>query len=281
LNLGLENKVALVAGGSSGLGLAAAQELAKEGAHVAIGARDPGRLAEAERSIKEITRGSVYASSVDITDRSAARRWVDEVAAQFGALHIVVISGSPPLTGPASQFSLDEYQAAVDLVLLPAVGLALAALPHLRAARWGRLLFVASETASVPIAPLALSGVTRAAMTRFAQSLAAEVGRDGITVNVLAPSATRTPMTERAAAKLAVQEAGEAGGDAEAQLHAMGKHNALRRIARPDEFGAFAAFLASERASFITGVVHLIDGGASVVGPELPHVRRAGKDTYA
>jgi 3-oxoacyl-[acyl-carrier protein] reductase len=274
VDLGLEGKVALIAGGSSGLGLAAAQELAKEGAHVAVGARDPGRLAAAERALKEVARGSVRTESVDITDREAAHRWVGEVAAEHGALHIVVVSGGTPAMGPASHFGLEEYQAAVDLVLLPAVGLALAALPHLRAARWGRLLFIASETASVPIAPLALSGVTRAALTRFAQSLAAEAGRDGVTVNVLAPSGTRTPMVERAMAKLA------AGGDIEARLHAMGQHNALGRIARPDEIGGVAAFLASERASFITGVVHLIDGGANVTGPDSPHLTQAGKDTY-
>jgi 3-oxoacyl-[acyl-carrier protein] reductase len=277
LDLGLEDKVALVAGGSSGLGLAVARELAAEGAHVAIGARDHGRLAEAERDLKEVARGRVSATSVDISDAEAARHWVDTVAADLGALHIVLVSGGSPPAGPALQFELGDYQAGVGSVVFPAVGLALAALPHLRAARWGRLLFVASETASVPIPSLAISGLARAAIVRFAQALAAEVGRDGVTVNVLAPSATRTQMVERAAARLAAMSP---GGDIEAQLRAMGGHNAIGRIARPDEFAAVAAFLASERASFITGGVHLIDGGASVMGPELPHFTNAPRDTY-
>ncbi len=274
MDLGLKNRVALVAGGSSGLGLAIAKELAAEGAHVAVGARDRERLAAAERSIREVARGRIHTASVDITDAVAARRWVDEVAAEIGALHIVLVSGGSPPIGVASQFELDEYRAAIDGVLLPAVGIARAALPHLKAAGWGRLLFIASETAYVPIPPLALSGVTRAGIVRFAQALASDLGRDGITVNVLAPGGARTPPMERAAAKLAH------GGDVEAQLRAMGHHNALGRLARPGEIAAVAAFLASERASFVTGTVQLIDGGASVMGPELPHLTAAGKDTY-
>ncbi|MFF0247183.1 SDR family NAD(P)-dependent oxidoreductase [Streptosporangium sandarakinum] len=274
MDLGLANKVALVAGGSSGLGLAAAMELAREGAHVAIGARDPDRLREAECAVKEVASGHVHVRSVDITDGQAARRWVDEVAADLGALHIVLVSGGSPPIGPASRFATGDYEAAVGKVLLPAVDLALAALPYLRAAGWGRLLFVASETASVPIPPLALSGVTRAALVRFAQALAAEVGRDGITVNVLAPGGARTPPMERAAARLA------AGGDVEERLRAMGHHNAVGRLALPEEIAAVVAFLAGERASFVTGAVHLIDGGAAVVGPELPHLSGAGENTY-
>jgi 3-oxoacyl-[acyl-carrier protein] reductase len=281
LDLGLQSKVALVAGGSSGLGLAVARELAAEGAHVAIGARDRDRLAAAERDLKQVARGRVSTTSVDIGEPDAARRWADDVAADLGALHIVVISGGSPPAGPAPRFGLRDYQSAIGDMVFPPVNLALAALPHLRAAHWGRLLFVASETASVPIPSLALSGMGRAALARFAQAMAAEVGRDGITVNVLAPGATRTQMVERAAARLAALENGPApGGDAEAQLRAMGQHNALGRIARPDEFAAVAAFLASERASFVTGQVYLIDGGASVMGTELPHFTDAPKDTY-
>jgi len=276
VDLGLADRVALIAGGSSGLGLAVAKELAAEGAHVAIGARDRDRLAAAERDLKEVARGQVHITSVDVAEPRAARRWVDDVAAGLGGLHVVVVSGGSPPAGPAQRFELGDYQSAIGAMVFPPVNLALAALPHLRAAGWGRILFVASETASVPIPSLALSGMGRAAIARFAQALAAEVGHDGITVNVLAPSATRTQMTERAAARLAAQT----GGDAEAQLQAMGQHNAFGRIAEPGEFAAIAAFLASERASFVTGQIYLIDGGASVMGTQLPHFTDAPRDTY-
>jgi 3-oxoacyl-[acyl-carrier protein] reductase len=274
LDTGLDGKCALVAGGTSGLGLAAAIELAAEGAHVAVGGRDPDRLAAAERAIKAVARGRVHASRVDITDLAAAARWTNEVATDLGALHIVLIGGGSPPFGPATTFSPDAYAAAVDQVLLPVVALTEAALPHLKEAGWGRLLYIASETAAVPVPALALSGVTRAALVRFAQGVAADAGRDGITVNVLAPGGTRTPPMERLAARLAASE----GTDLETELRAMGHHNALGRLARPDEIAAMVTFLASERASYLTGGVHLIDGGASVMGPDLPHLALMKKE---
>ncbi len=268
MDTGLDGKCALVAGGTSGLGLAAAMELAAEGAHVAVGGRGTERLAAAEAALKAAAKGRVRASRVDVTDRAAAARWVDEIAADLGALHIVLVGGGSPPFGPATAFSPDAYAEAVAQVLIPAVALTEAALPHLKRAGWGRLLYLASETAEVPVPSLALSGVTRAALVRFAQGVAADVGRDNITVNVLAPGGTRTPPMERLAQRLAAKE----GTDSEKQLRAMGHHNAIGRLARPDEIAALVTFLASERASYITGGVHLIDGGASVMGPDLPHL---------
>jgi 3-oxoacyl-[acyl-carrier protein] reductase len=274
MDLGLANKVALVAGGSSGFGLATALELAAEGAHVAIGARDPERLAAAERRLKTVARGRVRATSVDLTDEPAAHRWVDEVADDLGALHIVLVSGGSPPVGLASGFGPADYRAAVDSALLPVIGLAFAALPHLRAAGWGRLLFVASESVRSPQPMLSLSGMTRVAVVRFAESLAADVGREGITVNVLAPGASRTPMVERAAERLA------GDGDVEAQLRLMGAHSAVGRLGTEAEFAAVATFLASERASYVTGGVHLVDGGAHVSGREHTYLTAGRKDTF-
>jgi 3-oxoacyl-[acyl-carrier protein] reductase len=277
LDLGLRNKVALVAGGSSGIGLAVATELAAEGAHVAIAARGVEQLQQAKHGLEQVAAGGrIRADALDLTDRAGTERWVAEVAAEFGALHVVLVSGGSPPIGSATSFTPDDYQAAVAQVLYPAVTLALAAVPHLRAAGWGRLLFVASETAVVPVGPLTLSGLTRAAIVRFAQGLAADLGTANITVNVLAPGTVHTPPIERAAARLA-----SSPDQVAARLAAIGEHSALRRLARPDEIGAMAAFLASERASFVTGAVHLIDGGASVVGPDLAHLTGVSPDTFS
>ena len=259
MELGLAHKVALVAGGSSGLGLAVAEELAKEGAHVAIGARDADRLAQAEARLKAVARGGrVLATCVDVKDDVSVRRWVDDVAAKLGALHIVVTNSGGPPPGPASSFGVDAYRSAADAVLLPPISLALAALPHLKKAGWGRLLFITSETVHRPVARFALSGFSRMGIIGFSAALVQELGDAGITVNVLAPGYMRTPPVERTAAGKA--------GDVEAGLRDMGAHIPLKRVGRPEEFAAAAVFLASERASFITGTVQLVDGGASVIG---------------
>lgn len=255
MDLGLANKVALIAGGSSGLGLAVAEELAREGAHVAIGARDADKLAQAERRLKEIARGRVQATRVDLRDPAAVRAWVDDVARRLGGLHVAVTNSGGPPAGPATAFKLGDYKEALDAVTLPAIELALAALPYMKAARWGRLLLITSETVCRPVARFALSGFARMGLVGFAQALVQELGDCGVTVNVLAPGYHRTPPVERAA-----------GADVEAGLRAMAAHIPMRRVGRPEELAAAAAFLASERASFITGTVQLVDGGASVIG---------------
>jgi 3-oxoacyl-[acyl-carrier protein] reductase len=257
VELGLTNKVALIAGGSSGLGLAIAEELAREGAHVAIGARDPEKLARAEHRLKALAGGQVLATRVDLKNPEAIRHWVEEVAGRLGGPHVVVTNSGGPPPGPATSFGLDAYKEAVDSVLLPPISLALAALPYMKAARWGRLLFITSETVSRPVARFALSGFSRLGIVGFASALVQELGDCGITVNVLAPGYTRTPPVERTAG---------AQGDVDAGLRAMAAHIPLRRVGRPEELAAAAAFLASERASFITGTVQLVDGGASVIG---------------
>lgn len=256
MDLGLQGKVALVAGASSGLGLAIARELAREGARVAICARDPVRLEAARRLIEEEDGGQVRAVALDLREPGAAAAWVDEAASAFGGLHIAVIGGANPQRGPPSALGADDYRRAVEAVLLPAIGMAQAALPHMKRAGWGRLLFVASETIRQPVARYTLSSTTRLALAGYAKCLVQELGGAGITVNVLAPGYHRTPLLERGAAEGADGEAG-----VEAHLAAIAERIPLKRLGRPEEFAALAAFLASVHAGFITGTVQLADGG--------------------
>jgi 3-oxoacyl-[acyl-carrier protein] reductase len=252
LDLGLAGRVALVSGASSGLGLAVARELAAEGAHVAICARERSRLAAAAAEVECLGPGRVLATALDLRDEAAVRGWVEEVAGELGAVHVVVSNAGGPPGGPLADLELDAYRQALELSLLTHVGLVGAALPHLRRAGWGRVLMVASETVRQPSPRYGLSSVARLGLLGYAKALVHELGPGDITVNVLAPGYTRTPNLER--------QLGEAALATLAQDTGI----PLGRIARPEEFAAAAAFLASARASFITGTVQLVDGGKTV-----------------
>jgi 3-oxoacyl-[acyl-carrier protein] reductase len=271
MNLGLEGKVALVAGASRGLGLAVATQLAAEGAEVAICARGAEALGEAEAALRRVAQGRIMATVCDLRDQEARSRWVTDVAEKWGAMHIVVANASGPPSGPALSFDLQAYRDALELSLLSQIGLVQAALPYLRAVGWGRVLLIASETVERPTPRYALSSVARSGLVSFAKVLVQELGAAGITVNVLAPGTHRTPTLERMAMALA--------GDRERGFEQLTAHVPLRRPGRSEEFGSIAAFLASERASYIHGTVVLVDGGASAAGQSVLAGSSVGSQT--
>ncbi|HEX4725239.1 MAG TPA: SDR family oxidoreductase [Pseudonocardiaceae bacterium] len=248
MDLGLTGRVALVAAATSGLGLGVAVALAGEGAEVALCGRDPGRLATAAAAVDAAGPGRVLASAVDVTDEAAVTAWVDSTVAELGGLHVVVTNGAGPKPGTVTEFGLADYRHALETSLLPHVGLTLAALPHLRAAGWGRLLMITSETVKQPIPRYGLSSVVRVGLVGFARALVAEIGASGVTVNVLAPGYHRTPAL-----------AGQLDTDSEREL-ASGIP--LGRLGDAIDFGAVATFLASRQAGFVTGAVLLVDGGS-------------------
>lgn len=246
MDLGLSGKVAVVAGGSSGLGFAVAAGLLAEGARVSIAARDQDRLDDAVRQLSG--HGEVHGQPADVRDEAAVARWVDSVVERFGAIHVVVANAGGPPAGAATDFHLDDYRQAVELNLLGSIGLVQRALPHLKAAGWGRILFVTSSSVRQPIPTLALSNTARAGVVGYAKSLVTALGPGEITVNVLAPGLTRTPRVTQLHG---------------ADVSGLGAEIPLGRIAEPEEFAAVAVFLASARASYLTGAVIPVDGGAT------------------
>lgn len=257
MELGLGGKVALVAASSRGLGYAIAHELAAEGAAIVMCARDETRLTEAAREIAASTGARVVSVVADVAKPGDVSSLVGQALATFGRVDVLVTNSGGPPPGTFESTPAEAWQAATDVVLTSAVELIRAVLPGMKQRRFGRILNVTSITVKQPIDNLILSNALRAAVTGMARTLASEVAAFGITVNNLLPGYTRTErLTELAAAA-----AGRTGG-APADFYArLEREIPARRLGEPRELAALCAFLASERAAYVTGQSIAVDGG--------------------
>lgn len=266
MDFGLTNRVAFVAGASSGLGRAAALELVREGCCVAICSRNEQRITEAADAIRDATgcaTDQVLPLVCDVTAPAQVREAIATTLDTFDALHILVTNAGGPPSGAASDVDLDAYREAVDLNLLSTISLCQEALPHLHDAAdadgHARIIMVTSVSAKQPIPNLALSNTARAGVQGYAKSLATDVGPSGITVNTVLPGYTQTARLD----DLADAIHAETGQTKDAIEADWAQQNALPRIGTPDEFAAAVAFLASARAGYVTGVAFPVDGGRS------------------
>lgn len=250
MDLGLDGRVAAVAGASSGLGLAVAKTLAAEGAHVAICGRNPEKLARAEAELVALGRGRVTSTALELCDDAAAAGWIEDTARVMGGLDIVVTNSGGVPGGPVDDFVVADYRRAFETSMLPHVSLTLAALPLLKQGGWGRILMIASEVIRQPNPDYGLSAVARLGILGYMKGLVDALGDSGVTVNVLAPGYHRTDML-----------ASQFGDDVEDKLAEVAERIPLGRIGDPADFGALAAFYASRQSRFITGTVILADGG--------------------
>jgi 3-oxoacyl-[acyl-carrier protein] reductase len=257
MDLGLKDKVALVAAGSRGLGRAVAEELAAEGASLVLCARDAATLAETTASIADQTGAHVLGVPADVTVAAQVKQFVASGIERFGRIDILVTNAGGPPAGRFDQLTQEQWEEATRLTLYSAVHLAREVLPGMKARRWGRILNITSISVKQPVENLLLSNSLRAAVTGFARTLANEVATDGITVNNILPGYTRTERLEDLARMMAEKQgisADDFRGRWEAEIP-------MGRLGEPREFAALAAFLVSERASYITGTSIQIDGG--------------------
>lgn len=255
MDLGLRDRVALVCGGSTGLGQAIAEQLLAEGASVALNGRDPAKLARTVAALA--ARGRVQGFPGDVASLDGATALVAQVHAVLGGPDILLCNSGGPPAGAFEAHDAAAWQGALDASLLSTVHLCRAAVPHMRARRWGRILCLTSVAAKQPSPALILSTTARAGVLGFAKALADEVARDGITVNVLCPGYFATDrLRELAAARGAAD-----GRTADRVLAEMGQAVPMGRIGSPDELAAAAAFLASEPARYVTGTALSVDGG--------------------
>ena len=257
MDLGLIGKVALVAASSQGLGLAVAQELATEGASLIMCARGEETLQRACASIAETSGGNVIGIAGDLSVPSDVQKIVKRGSERFGRIDILVTNSGGPPAGTFDSILTEDWTAAANSLLMSVVEMTRLVLPGMKQRRWGRILNVTSIAAKQPVANLMLSNSLRAAVTGFAKTLAAEVAPFGVTVNNIMPGYTATERVQDLADTLAEKENVDPAairGRWEAEIP-------MGRLGRPEEFAAVAAFLVSERASYVTGTSVAVDGG--------------------
>jgi len=238
MDLGLKDRVAIVAASSKGLGKAVALGLAVEGAKLALCARGEEEL---RRTAAEI-RTEVFAQTADVTVESQVRDFVDAVMNKFGRIDICVTNAGGPPAKPFDQTSVEDWRAAVDLNFMSTIYFARAVLPRMKERRWGRLIAISSVAVLQPVDGLILSNAARSAVRGLVKSLSNEYAPHNVLVNNVCPGYTATERLQ----KLNVHP--------ESQIP-------LGRVATPEEFANLVVFLASERASYITGVSIPVDGG--------------------
>jgi 3-oxoacyl-[acyl-carrier protein] reductase len=257
MDLGLKNKVALVAASSQGLGRAVAEELAAEGASLVLCAREPKTLAEVAATIADHSGAHVLAVPADVTVTDDIKRVVDAGSERFGRIDILVTNAGGPPAGTFEQITREQWEDAMRLTLLSAIEFARQVLPGMKERRWGRILNITSIAVKQPVENLMLSNSLRAGLTGFARTLANEVAAEGITVNNIMPGYTRTERLEDLANMMAEKQ-----GISPAEFRAKWeKEIPMGRLGEPREFAALATFLVSERASYITGTSIQVDGG--------------------
>ena len=257
MDTGLKNRVAIVAASSQGIGRATAEALAAEGCRVAMCARNVPALQAAAEHIEKHYRAEVFTQALDVTDAEAVHRFVDAVVSKFGSVDICVTNaGGPPAKGFLAA-SLEDWRKAVELNFLSTVYFAREVIPHMQRKHWGRIITITSITIKQPVADLVLSNAVRAAVVGLVKSLANEFGKDGILVNNVGPGYTATDRLKELA-----RTRSAASGKSEKEISEGWSADApLKRLGEPREVADAIVWLASERASYVTGQTVLVDGG--------------------
>lgn len=253
MDLGLTGKTALVTAASKGMGKACALALGAEGARVVICARTEADVMAAAEEIRGKTSAEVLAMRADVTRADDVKALVARAVERFGGIDVLVANCGGPPRGGLEQFSDADWHAAFDVSVLSTVRLIREVLPSMKARRWGRVLTIQSVSIKQPVEGLLLSNAVRPGVFGLVKTLAPELGRDGITINAVLPGRI---MTDRF-----LGGARQSGLPVDQYVAESSRDIPLGRVGTPEEFASVVTFLASERASYVTGVALQVDGG--------------------
>lgn len=257
MDLGLRDRAALVAASSKGLGKAVALGLAREGANVIISSRNKTNLQQAEQQIRSETDAQVVAVQADLTRSADIKKLVSAGVDAFGTIEILVNNAGGPRPGKFPDLNDAAWQKGVDLTLMSSVRLTREVLPFMQKQKWGRIINITSFSVKQPIDELLLSNSLRLSILGWAKTLSNQVAADGILINNVCPGWTRTERVQ----ELFQARAKNANTTPEAIEQKITETIPMARLADPEEFANLVVFLASDRASYITGTAIQVDGG--------------------
>ena len=240
------------------MGRSAAEAFAAEGARVAICARTKAKIEAAADEIRKKHKAEVLQAALDVTDAEAVKLFVAAVAEKWGGVDVCVTNAAGPPSRNFFTASADDWRQAFEMNFLSTVHFAREVIPWMQKKKWGRIVTITSVSVKQPIPDLILSNAVRAGVVGLVKSMANEFGKDGITVNNVGPGYTATERLKSLAATRALA----AGLRPEDMYERWSADTPLKRIARPEEVADAIVFLASERASYVTGQTLLVDGGS-------------------
>lgn len=258
MDLGIRNKVAIVAASSKGLGKGVALGLAEEGVNLTICARGAEALEATAEEIRSKTGVGVLPIQADVSNTDDIKRVVSETLHHYSKLHILVNNAGGPALGYFADFSLEDWKRALDLNLLSTIAFIKESIAHMKSQKWGRIVNITSVAVKQPIEGLILSNTSRAGVVGLTKTLSNEYAKDNILFNNVCPGRI---LTDRII-QLAESRAKNANMSVEEVLSSMEKDIPIGRIGKPKELADLVVFLCSERASYITGTTIQVDGGA-------------------